>query len=313
MGQADHRVIPQTKTNKNVRPSRRAWMDRLMPYLLLSPAMLLLVVMLVYPMIATVFMSFWKWPYTDPTRIRFIGLDNYIRLFTDDETFMNSLWFTLRFTSVTIVLEFIVGLIGALVLDNLKFLRDLLRSVVILPYMVAPIAVGLIWRLIWARDFGLVNYGLRLLGVEPVNWLADSTASFWALVISEAWRATPFVVLILLAGLSTIPNEVMEAGKVDGGSRWQIFRHITFPLLLPSVTIALVFETIFKLRVFDLVFTLTGGGPGRATTPLGLLIQRTYFRDYEGGYSGAMSVVLLLLGAAVSWIYVKLVYREVEY
>ena len=312
MGQTDT-MIGRTRVKENRQHKRRAFMDRLTPYLLLSPAMLLLGVMLVYPMIATVFMSFWKWPYTDPSRIRFVGLDNYIRLFADDETFMNSLWFTLRFTGVTITLEFVVGLIGALVLDNLKFLRDLVRSIVILPYMVAPIAVGLIWRLIWARDFGIVNYGLRSLGIEPVNWLADPTASFWALVISETWRATPFVTLILLAGLSTIPVEVMEAGRVDGGSRWQIFRHITFPLLLPAVTIALVFETIFKLRVFDLVFTLTGGGPGRATTPLGLLIQRTYFRDYEGGYSGAMAVVLLLLGAVVSWIYVKLVYREVEY
>lgn len=292
---------------------RRVLIHRLTPYLLLAPAFILLTVMLVYPMAKTAYMSFWRWPYTDPSRIKFVGLDNYIELFTEDPYFMSSLIFTLRFSAVTIAIEFVIGLLGALILDNVRFLRNVIRSVIFLPYMVAPIAAGLVWRLLWARDFGLVNYLLSLFGAGAVNWLGSAEYAFWALVITEVWRSMPFVMLILLAGLSTIPPELLEAAKVDGGNSWQNFLHVIFPLMLPSVTIALVFQTIFKLRVFDLVFTLTGGGPGRATTPLGLLIQRTYFRDFEGGYAGAIAVVLLLLGGLVSWLYVKLVYREVEY
>jgi multiple sugar transport system permease protein len=269
--------------------------------------------MLVYPMARTTYMSFWRWPYTDPSRIKFVGLDNYIELFTEDTYFLTSLVFTLRFTAVTILIEFAIGMLSTLALDNVRFLRNAIRSIVFLPYMVAPIAAGLVWRLLWARDFGLVNYLYKMLGGEAVNWLGSADFSFWALVTTEVWRAMPFDILILLAGLSSIPPEILEAAKVDGSNAWQTFRYVIFPLLLPSVTIALVFQTIFKLRVFDLVFTLTGGGPGKATTPLGLLTQRTYFRDFEGGYAGAIAVILLLLGGLVSWLYVKMIYREVEY
>ncbi len=291
----------------------RERLHRWTPYLLITPAAFLLLSMLVYPIVQTIYMSFWKWPYLEKAKIKFIGFANYVELFTVDEAFINSLIFTLLFTAVTIGTVFICGLASALILENIKAFRNLLRSTMILPYMIAPIAVGQIWRLLWARDFGLVNYFLSIVGLGPVTWLGAEGPAFWAVVISEVWRSTPFVTLILLAGLDTIPLELYEAAKSDGASVFHVFRHIKLPLLLPAITVALIFQTIFKLRVFGLIFTLTGGGPGKTTTPLGIMIQRTYFRYFEGGYSAAIAVILFLIGGFFSVLYMKMVYREVEY
>lgn len=286
---------------------------KMTPYILLMPAIVLLCAMLVYPLMRTIYISFFFWPYLSPERITFIGLGNYIRLFTQDESFLGALGYTLKFTGASIVLSFLLGLGMALVLERVTLLRNSVRSLIILPFMVAPIATGNIMRLMWARDFGLVNFVLGLVRLGPVNWLAEPLPAFWATVMSEVWRTTPFVALILLAGLNTVPSELYAAARVDGASALQVLGRIKLPLLMPSITVALVFQTIFKLRVFDLVFTLTGGGPGQATTPLGILLKNTYFRFFQAGYAGAIAVTLLLIGAVLSILYMKLAYREVEY
>ena len=277
------------------------------PYILIFPSMFLLAVFLVYPLINTIWISFWNYSYLSPESRTFVGLENYKDLFTADEGFLSSVSFTLRFTITCIVLEFVLGMCIALVLKRIVILGNLIRTIAIFPYMVAAIAVGQIWRLLLNRDYGVVNFVLAFLSIPPVNWLASPSASFWAVVIAEAWRSTPFVMLILLAGLQSIPQDVMEASKVDGASPLQVFRKITIPLLIPSITVAMVFETIFKLRVFDIIITLTGGGPGKSTTPLGVLIQRSYFQSFEAGYSAAISVVLLVFGGIISAVYIKLV------
>lgn len=291
----------------------REWRYKMTPYLLLMPAVALLCVMLIYPLLRTIYMSFFYWPYLDQSKVTFIGFGNYVRLFTQDEAFTGAVSFTLRFTGASIIISFVLGLIIALVLEKVTHMRNVVRSLIILPFMVAPIAVGNIMRLMWARDFGLVNFLLGIVRLGPVNWLAEPFPAFWATVLSEVWRTTPFVSLILLAGLNTIPAELYSAARVDGASSLQVLWRIKLPLLLPSITVALVFQTIFKLRVFDLVFTLTGGGPGRATTPLGILLKNTYFRFFQAGYAGAIAVILLMIGAVISVVYMKLVYREVEY
>jgi multiple sugar transport system permease protein len=284
--------------------------QKITPYVLVFPTLFLLTLVSVYPLITTVFISFWNWPYLDPEAVRFVGLSNYIQLFAEDENFRSSLVFTLKFVVVNVGLSFVIGLLTALILDRIIVFVGGFKTIMILPYMIAPIAVAQMWRLIWMRDFGIVNYLLGLVGIESLNWLAEPSLAFWALVIAELWRSMPFVTLILLAGLKSIPPEIVEAARVDGVSGWKLFQHITFPMLLPSITIALVFQTIFKLRIFDIVYALTGGGPGYSTTPLGLMIQRRYFRSFRGGYASAISVVLLIIGVIFALVYIKLFYRE---
>lgn len=276
------------------------------PYLLIFPSMILLTVFLVYPLLDTLWLSLWDYPYFSPETKKFAGLKNYIELFTEDN-FRSSLGFTLKFTAACISLEFFIGLGVALVMKRIIRLGSVVRTVAIFPYMIAAIAAGQIWRLLFNHDYGVINYVLRFFSVNPVNWLASQPAAFWAVVIAELWRSMPFVMLVLLSGLQSIPLDILEAARVDGANPVQSFLKITLPLLVPSITVALIFETIFKLRVFDIIITLTGGGPGKYTTPLGVLIQRSYFQTFEAGYSGAISVVLLLLGGIISVVYMKLV------
>ena len=278
-------------------------------YLLILPALLFLLVFLIYPMLSTVYQSFWKLSFFEPDAGTFVGFKNYLKLFSQSG-FKASLSFTLRFTFVCIALEFVIGLLLALLLRKITRGGTLIRTISIFPYMIAPIAAGQIWRLLFGLDYGIVNYALGMVSVDPVNWLGSNVGAFWAIVVTQVWKSTPFVMLILLSGLQSIPTEVYEAAVVDGANGWRTFRHITIPLLIPSITIALVFETIFKLRVYDLVITLTGGGPGKATTPLGVMLKQNYFQTYEAGYAGAISGVLILLGAAFSVLYIVLINRQ---
>lgn len=282
---------------------------KLSSYLLILPALLFLLVFLIYPMLSTVYQSFWNLSYFKPDAKTFVGFKNYIKLFSQ-QGFRASLFFTLRFTFVCIVLEFIIGLFLALLLRKNTKGGTIIRTISIFPYMIAPIAAGQIWRLLFGLDYGIVNYALGMISIDPINWLGSNTGAFWAVVITQVWKSTPFVMLILLSGLQSIPIEVYEAAVVDGANAWRTFRYITIPLLVPSITIALVFETIFKLRVYDLVITLTGGGPGKATTPLGVMLKQNYFQTYEAGYAGAISGVLILLGAAFSILYIFLINHQ---
>lgn len=278
-------------------------------YFLLLPSILFLFIFLIYPMLTTIFQSFWKISYFQPDVKEFVGLKNYIKLFSQ-VSFRASLFFTLRFTFICIFLEFVIGLSLALLLKKSFKGGALIRTISIFPYMIAPIAAGQIWRLLFGLDYGIINYLLSIISIDPVNWLGSNVGAFWAVVITQVWKSTPFVMLILLSGLQSIPIEVYEAAVVDGANAWRTFRHITIPLLIPSITLALVFETIFKLRVFDLVITLTGGGPGKSTTPLGVMLKQNYFQTFEAGYAGAISGILILLGAIFSVIYILLVSRQ---
>ncbi|MCY3824623.1 MAG: sugar ABC transporter permease [Nitrospinae bacterium] len=297
---------------ETARRGSRAWLtparkQALAPYLLMSPAFAILTGILVYPSLYNIYLSMWKWRLTTPHLSTFVGIDNYVRLLTADPDFWPVTRFSLGFTVATIALEFIIGVASALLLYGLVRGRRLMTSFLLTPYMVAPIAVGLGWRLMWDRDIGIVNYIITFVGLAKVNWLAETDAAFWAIVISEVWRSTPFVTMILLAGITALPNEVFEAAHVDGANRVQVFRRITFPLILPPLVVALLFQTIFKLRVFEIPYILTEGGPGTSTMPYGLLIQRTYFRYFDVGNAAATSVVLLVLGTGIALAYLRLI------
>lgn len=309
MNSAQPQDLRSLREGKGIRPYLR---QILVPYFLLAPALSLLIVVLVYPLLYNIYLSFFSWRYTNPDATRFIGLANYVELLADP-MFWHVTQFTFLFLAVTIVLEFILGLGSALLLSSLYRSRKWFATLILLPYLVAPVAVGLDWRLLWNYDFGLINWIISLVGVGPVNWLGDTGLAQLAVIITEVWRSTPFVTIILLAGLTAIPQEAIEAARIDGANRWQEFLRVILPLLRPSLTIALLFQTIIKLRVFDLVYIMTGGGPGVATTPYGILEYRTYFRYFDGGKAATIAVVLLLLGTLISVIYIRLVYREVEY
>lgn len=305
-------IDAQVKTaSKGSRPNVKHILRALLPYILLLPAYALIGAFLIYPILSNFYLSVFRWRLTSPGARVYIGLGNYQSLFAKP-LFWESLRFTLLYTGLTVFISFLFGLACAMMLHRAHRLRRLLTPIFVMPFMVAPIAVGLTWRLLWNREFGPVNYLISLIGIGPINWLGDAHYAVIATMVSEVWRTAPFVMLLLLAGLVSIPDELFEAARVDGASGWRVFRSITLPLLAPAITVAVLFETIFKLRVFDMIYILTGGGPGTATTPLGLLTYQTYFRYLNGGESAAIAVILFAIGAVISAVYLRTIYRSWE-
>jgi multiple sugar transport system permease protein len=285
--------------------------ELVLPYLLVAPAVIILAAVFVYPAIENGWLSLWSWKLTSPDRRHFVGLDNYFALFNGDAVFQHALGFTLIYTVVTLVVSLVLGLVAALLLHPVNMSRRVLVALLLLPYVISPVAAGLGWGLIWGREFGLANYLLNsLFGIQPLSWLADPTLASIAVMTTEIWRSVPFVTLVLLAGLAAISDELYEAAQLDGATRWQELRYITLPLLLPSISVVVVFETIFKLRVFDLIVPLTGGGPGTSTHSLGLVLYRLYFRYFDGGSAAAVGMVLLFMGGAFALAYLRLVPGE---
>jgi len=267
------------------------------------PLVLLVLVFILLPVAGTLVTSLHRDVSFLPER--FIGGRNYLRLL-HDPLFWQSLRFTLLFVAVSVALELVIGLVFALVLNEAMPGRGVLRVVVLIPWAV-PIAVsGRVWELVYNYDFGVLNALLQAVGLAdaPVNWLGSSAGAFAALVISDVWKTTPFMTIILLAGLAAIPQDLYRQAMVDGTHFTQRFRHVTLPLLRPIIVVALLFRTIDAVRIFDLIYVLTGGGPGGATTSLSLYAFR-YYVSGDFGYGSALSLVVFLLAGLLAASYIR--------
>lgn len=289
----------------------RRWRDQqYFPYLFLAPSVVLLLALTVYPLLYILRISLYR---MTPGGESFAGAANFLRIFQDG-FFLQSVWHTLVFTVSALALEFALGLVLALLLDSRIRGRGLWRSLLLLPMILPPVVAGVIWRLIYNPNFGVLNGALAALGFDTaqLTWLADPGVALAAIVLVDVWEWTPFVFLILLAGLQAIPEEPYEAARLDGSSAWQTFRHITLPLLAPAMLVALLLRTMDLLRIFDQVFILTQGGPGGATETISLYIYKTAFRFFDFGYAAAMSLVLLVATLVLSRFYIRLLQRTGE-
>jgi multiple sugar transport system permease protein len=245
--------------------------------------------------------------YRDVTYLpkRFIGLGNYASMLADPQ-FWQALKFTVSFAVVSVAIELVLGMALALVLNERLRFRGLLRVAVLIPWAI-PVAVSArAWELIYNYDYGLFNYVVLKLGIAsaPINWLGSPEGAFSALVLSDVWKSAPFVSMILLAGLSTIPKNLYKQAAIDGATPAQRFFRITLPLLKPVLIVALIFRTIDAVRVFDVVYVLTGGGPGGATTPLSLCAFN-YFLSGDFGYGSAVSIVVFLIASSFALLYMR--------
>ncbi len=234
---------------------------------------------------------------------RFIGFTNFVRL-SADQKFWQSVLFTLVFPAISVFLEMVFGMVIAITLNQTLKLRGLLRGIALIPWAIPGVISARIWQMIYRYDYGLANYLLKFVGIGPVNWLGSSSGAFLCLVMADVWRTTPFVAIILLAGLQVIPTELYEQAKVDGAGPIKRFLYITLPLLSPIIIVALIFRTIDALRVFDIIYVLTGGGPGGATTSLSIYGYRFYLLG-DFGYGSAISVMLFIFALIFALIFIK--------
>lgn len=278
-----------------------------MPYLLVAPTVAVLFVLSIYPLFYAVKVSL----QTGTGQSARWTLQNFTRLAVDG-FFLAALSHTLIYATVALTFEFLLGLGLALLLNREMRGRGLFRATVLVPLMLPPVVVGVVWRLMLNPNFGAINGTLKSMGIgtERLTWTASPKLAFASVIAVDVWQWTPFVFLVLLAGLQAIPQEPYEAARIDGSSAWQTFRHITLPLLKPAILIALLLRTMDLLRVFDQIFILTEGGPGFATETISLYIYRAAFRFGNFGYAVAMSFVLLILTNIISLLYIRLLQRQ---
>ena len=279
--------------------NRREW---LLPALFIAPALAVLLSLSIYPLIYSITISLQQ--ETSSGIVWTLG--NFTRLVSDN-FFVAAMVHTFVYAIAALSCEFLLGLGLALLLNAKMRGRGLFRASLLVPMMLPSVVVGVVWRLMLNPDFGAINGTLKQLGIntEGLTWTASPKLAMLSVIAVDVWQWTPFVFLVLLAGLQAIPEEPYEAALIDGSSRWQTFRHVTLPLLKPSILIVLLLRTMDLLRVFDQIFILTEGGPGFATETISLYIYRTAFRFFDFGYAAAMSFVLLALTNVISVIYIK--------
>jgi multiple sugar transport system permease protein len=294
----------------DLEPRRRIRRPKhLAPYALVLPSLVVLVGVMIYPIAYGVYISLFEYRMTQSLNWIFLGLGNYRRLFFQTPDFLNSISVTAQFTLLTITLEFCIGLSLALLL-NLDFpARTLFRTLVLLPLMVPPLVSGLLWRVMYDHEFGVLSFFIRAAGIDPPVFLGDRILALPAVVLVEVWRATPFMTLVLLAALQAVPHELHEAAEVDGAGRVSRFRFISLPLITPVLLVALLFRTVDVLRTFDLVYLLTQGGPGSRTEVIGMYIYRYGFEAFNMGTTSAAAMVLFVLTLLVCVVYLRLVVR----
>jgi multiple sugar transport system permease protein len=295
-----------------VKIRRRRWRrEALLPYLLLTPAFILLMGML-YPFALGLYYSFTNYWLQYPKRFRFVWFDNYINLL-DEPLFSRALQFTLEFTLAAVVIQVGLGLAVALFLHGRIPGRAAIRAVMLLPLMMPPVITALMWKIMMAStNAGILNHLLSFLGLGPINWFGSTQGAVASILIIDTWGNLPFVSLILLGALQALPTEPYEAARVDGASPLAMLRYITLPLLSPFLVLAVMFRTMDSLRIFDVIYATTMGGPNDATTNLHIMAYQFAFQWYQMGKGMAQAVVLLLLVVIVSFLLMRLWNRAAE-
>jgi multiple sugar transport system permease protein len=281
--------------------------------LLPLPAALSIAALIIFPLAFNIYMSLQAWFVSSTTPPAFVGLKNYLEIFGKDARFWNALWITIKFTTVSVVFQLALGLAIAVYLHREFHGRGLVRTVMLLPMVSTPVAVALIWVIMFNPSLGILNYFLACLGLKPLLWLGHPSTALPSLILMDTWKWTPFMVLILHSGLQSLPITPFEAARIDGASRWQTFRYVTLPLLRPSIAVSLIFRTMDSLKTFDTIYVMTEGGPNNATEILNIYTFQTGFKYFHIGYASALAVILVLFVFAVNLLLIKLRERSWSY
>ena len=288
---------------------RGAGLDRALPYLLLAPSVLVVLAVFVYPLLDGVRASLHF--YRFGRSLDFIGVENYRRVL-EDERFRESLWITLKFVFLAVSIETVLGLGLALLCARELPLIRYARTTLIVPMIVTPVVVGIVFRLIYASDVGLLTAVNERLGGEQVQVLSREGTAFLGLVALDVWEWTPLMFLILLAGVQSLPVEPFEAARVDGAGSWRVFLDHTLPMLRPVLAVAIVLRTIDAFTTFDQVFVLTRGGPGTSTQLISIYGYNTAFKFQQTGFAAAMLLMVALVVLALAFLAVRLIRRTAE-
>lgn len=271
------------------------------PALYLGPAVAVMAAACLYPVLSAFQLAGFDWSMGTPwDSARWVGWDNFVSAFSNPRVW-SSLWTTLLFAAVCVSAEMVLGIALALALEHPVRGMALFRTLFILPMMIAPIAVGLAWRYMFDAQFGLINAVLKAAGLTPQTWLADPTLAFIAIVVADIWQWTPFVFIMMIAALANVDGSVIEAARIDGARWWQQTFLVKLPMVMHVIAITLMMRLIDAFRVLEVIYVLTFGGPGDSTEILALHIYKTAFVGQQLGVAAAISVLLLVVVALLSW------------
>lgn len=302
----------------NTSPLQRHWVfawrsERLLPYLLLAPAVVVTLVIVFMPMVQAVWTSFYDLILFKPNASKFVGFGNYVKLF-NDPVFWTALWNTLLWIGLTVPLQMGLGLLAALLLNREFPWRGLARALIIIPWALPSVVIALMWRWIYDPNTGVLNDILVYLSIvqTAVPWLADPDVAIYAIIATLTWQGFPFFAVMILAGLQGIPKSQYEAASIDGASAWRQFIHITLPGIAPVLATAGLLRVIWVANSMDVIFVMTGGGPGYATHTLPLYAFIKARQNLDFGYGTSIAVTFTILLGAFVVLYLARTMREVE-
>jgi multiple sugar transport system permease protein len=304
-------TVPAVRQAQQRRRPRMTRARRWFPLWLIAPATLLLVLITVLPFLDAVRTSLTTWNVLSTIPPRFVWFQNYRDALTDP-LFWSSLKVTLIFVGGVIVFQLTIGLAIALLINNLPRGQQLVATVIVLPVVLAPMVVGFQWRVLFDGDFGPLDYLLQQIGLPALAWTGDARLALPSLMLVDFWEWTPFVVLLLYAGLRSLPRPVFEASRVDGSTPWQTFWNITVPLLRPAIAIVLILRIIATFKLFDIVFVLTQGGPGTATENLTYYTYTQGFTYFKYGYATALGIIEMIMVTILANIVLRYMERPIE-
>lgn len=274
-------------------------------YILILPAIILLGLYSIFPPIYSIVMSFFSWNMVDPSSVpQFVGLKNFFDIFKDIN-FIVAARNSIFFSAVTVAVEFVFGLGLALLVSQEIKGASIFRSFLLIPLVITPVVIGLLWRMIFNPSIGLFNYLLGFFNIPAQAWVAEPKLAMFAIIFVEIWQWTPFIMIVYVAGLKSLPTEPFEAAIVDGASRWQVFRYITFPLLMPVTIVILLIRIMDSFKVFDTIYVLTRGGPGISTEVFGLYIFKQGLKYFHVGKSSAATIIFVIVIFIISFFAIR--------
>jgi len=297
-------VLPESQPAITDRFSN--WVDRRAAVVFPAPALLAVFAIIIFPILYTLWMALQDWGMSNPTPPRFVGLDNYIKLLTDDERFRDAVVRTFYFTGLAVAVQTVLGVGMALIFHRQFLGRGVIRTLCVLPMMATPVAIALVFNMMYHPKLGVMNYFLSLLGLPPALWTFDSKSVIPSLALVDTWQWTPLIMLITLAGLAALPAEQYEAARIDGANRVQTFFYITLPLLRPTIMVAVLFRVIDALKQFDIIYVMTQGGPGNASETINLYLYQQGFSYFQMGYASSLVVVFFTLVVGVSFLFIRM-------
>ena len=287
--------------------------ERYFKWLLLAPTLVVVAAMAAFPLGYSLLLSFRQWKLAQSnTPGGFVGLQNYVNLLTDDPEFWDTVRVTAVFVGADVLTTLVLALSAALLLRSAGRINSLARVLLILPFVMSPALIGISFRFFLNPEYGVLQAALSsaIPWFAGKVWLADSTLAMVAVVASDVWHWAPYMTLVLLGGLASIPAETQEAAKVDGASNWAVFRDITLPQLKGVIAIVLLLKTVFALKAFDTIYTLSSGGPGTSTQTLAYFVYQTAFNYYDLGYAAAAAYVLTAVLMVLAGFYLRLLFAK---